>query len=241
MNTTLPEALALVDEMLPRLQGIRGVERVICPPFPWLAPLHDRLGGTGVLLGAQNAYSEPKGAYTGEVSVPMLADLVDYVIIGHSERRQHFGETDEIVNKKLRAVLDGGLKAILCVGENLAQNEAGDTQAVIDRQLRGALDGLAPTADLVIAYEPIWAIGTGKAASAQGANEVTAFIRGVVGGLFGGGIADELRIQYGGSVTPDNFSEFIAQPDIDGGLVGGASLKAASFVELVRQAGAARG
>jgi triosephosphate isomerase len=236
MNTTFSEALALVDEQLARLQAIGEVERVLCPPYPWLLAVRDRLAGTGVLLGAQNVHHEPRGAYTGEVSAPMLADAVAYVIVGHSERRQYFAETDEIVNKKLQAASAHGLKVILCVGESLAQNEAGETQQVIERQLRGALTGVSDPAGLVIAYEPIWAIGTGRAASGAGANDVAAVIRRTVGDLLGPPASDALRIQYGGSVTPDNFSEFISQPNIDGALVGGASLKAASFVEIVRLA-----
>jgi triosephosphate isomerase (TIM) len=240
MNTTLAEALALVDEQLPRLQAIERVERVLCPPYPWLLAVRDRLGGTGVLLGAQNVHQEPKGAFTGEVSAPMLADVVEYVIIGHSERRQYFAESDELVNKKLQAALAHGIKPILCVGESLAQNEGGETEQIIERQLRGALAGVSEADSLVIAYEPIWAIGTGRAASGTGANAVAALIRRTVGDLLGTAATSRLRIQYGGSVTADNFAEFISQPEIDGALVGGASLKADSFVEIVRVASSGR-
>ena len=238
MNTTLAEALALADDLIPPLQGIAGVERVLCPPYPWLLAVRDRAAGTDILVGAQNVHSEPKGAFTGEVSAPMLVDLVDYAIVGHSERRQYFAETDVIVNLKLRAILAHGLKPILCVGETLTENERGETQRVIDKQLRSGLGGVKQPGGLVVAYEPIWAIGTGRAATPEGANVVAAAIRATVGELLGPAAAAALRIQYGGSVTPDNFAAFIVQPDIDGALVGGASLKATTFVEIVRLASA---
>jgi triosephosphate isomerase (TIM) len=235
MNTTVPEALALVDAMLDQLPFISGVEKVVCPPFVSLERVRERLLGTGVLVGAQNAYWEQKGAYTGEVSVTMLQGLVDYVIVGHSERRQYFHETDETVNRKLRAVLDAGLRCIVCVGENLEVNEADGTEKFVETQVRGALDGIDSLDRVVIAYEPIWAIGTGKAATPDDAGRVIGHIRGAVRALRGNA-ADNLRIQYGGSVTPEVFPDFARHPEIDGALVGGASLKAESFLQIVQQA-----
>ena len=238
MNTTIAEGLALVDEMLPRLQAIEAVERVVCPPFVSLSAIADRLRGTGVGVGAQNMHPEPKGAFTGEIAPGMLEGLVTYVIIGHSERRQYFLEDDAFVNRKVRAALGSGLVPVVCVGETLEQNERGETEAVVTRQLRGALDGVEHISGVVIAYEPIWAIGTGRAATPEGANETIALIRGTIASLAGEPTASGVRIQYGGSVTPDNFAAFIGQPDIDGALVGGASLKADSFVDIVRLAAA---
>lgn len=236
MNTTIAEGLALVDEMLPRLQLYDAVERVVCPPFTSLQALADRLRGTDVGLGAQNLHPEPKGAYTGEISPIMLEGLVSYVILGHSERRQYFGEDDAFVNRKVHAALGGGLVPIVCVGESLAQNEAGETETVVTRQVRGALDNVAHVSGVVIAYEPIWAIGTGKAATPEGANATIALIRRTVAEVAGQATADGVRIQYGGSVTAENFGAFIAQANTDGALVGGASLKADSFIEIVRLA-----
>ena len=238
MNTSIAEGLALVDEMLPRLQAIEAVERVVCPPFISLSAIADRLRGTSVGVGAQNMHPEPKGAFTGEIGPGMLEGLVTYVILGHSERRQYFSEDDAFVNRKVRAALGIGLVPIVCVGETLEQNEQGETEAVVTRQLRGALDGVEHISGVVIAYEPIWAIGTGRAATPEGANKTIALIRGTIASLAGEPTASGVRIQYGGSVTPDNFAAFIGQPDIDGALVGGASLKADSFVDIVRLAAA---
>ena len=238
MNTSIAEGLALVDEMLPRLQAIEAVERVVCPPFISLSAIADRLRGTSVGVGAQNMHPEPKGAFTGEIAPGMLEGLVTYVILGHSERRQYFSEDDAFVNRKVRAALGIGLVPIVCVGETLEQNEQGETEAVVTRQLRGALDGVEHISGVVIAYEPIWAIGTGRAATPEGANKTIALIRGTIASLAGEPTASGVRIQYGGSVTPDNFAAFIGQPDIDGALVGGASLKADSFVDIVRLAAA---
>jgi triosephosphate isomerase len=240
MNTTLAEALALVDTLKPELERLDGVDRVVCPPFISLAAVSERLRGSPIGVGAQDVYFEKSGAYTGEVSAPMLQGLVEYVIIGHSERRQYFGETDEWVNRKVKAALGHGLTPILCVGENLDQNESGQTEAVVGGQVKRALEGINDPAGLVIAYEPIWAIGTGRASSAEDANRVAAFIRATADDLLGPETAGTMRIQYGGSVTPDNFAEFIRQPDIDGALVGGASLKAPLFAEICRQAAASR-
>lgn len=236
MNTTIAEGLALVDEMLPRLQAIDAVERVVCPPFVSLAAIADRLRGTDIGVGAQNVHTELKGAYTGEISPAMLEGLVTYVILGHSERRQYFGEDDSFVNRKVHAALGIGLVPIVCVGETLEQNEAGETESVVTRQIRGALEGVEHVSGVVVAYEPIWAIGTGRAATPEGANSTIGIIRRTIAEVAGDATAEGVRIQYGGSVTPDNFASFIAQSEIDGALVGGASLKADSFVEIARLA-----
>jgi len=238
MNTTIAEGLALVDEMLPRLNALGSVERVVCPPFVSLAAIADRVRGTDIGVGAQNMYAEAKGAYTGEIAGNMLEGLATYVILGHSERRQYFGEDDTLVNRKLKAALAAGLLPIVCVGESLAQNEAGETESFVSGQVRGALEGLcsAQLSNVIVAYEPIWAIGTGRAATPEGANATIAVIRRTVAEVGGPAIGDALRIQYGGSVTAENFATFIAQPDIDGALVGGASLRADQFVEIVRLA-----
>ncbi|HEY3116011.1 MAG TPA: triose-phosphate isomerase [Chloroflexota bacterium] len=236
MNTTVPEATALVDAMLSDLPFINGVEKVVCPPFISLDAVRSRLLGTGVLVGAQNAYWEPKGAFTGEIAAAMLSGLVDYVIVGHSERRRLFQEADDAVNRKVQAVLGAGLKVILCVGEDLETNEAGRTQAFVEAQVRAGLDGVTSLDSLVMAYEPIWAIGTGKAAAPDDAGRVAGLIRRVAGELYGADAADELRIQYGGSVTPEVFPGFAAHPDLDGALVGGASLRGDTFTAIVRQA-----
>ena len=236
MNNTIADSLALVDAMLPRLQTFASVERVVCPPFTALPAVCARLRDTDILVGAQNLYPEPKGAFTGEISPGMLEGLVSYVIVGHSERRQYFQEDDALVNRKVKAALAAGLVPIVCVGESLEQHERGETDQVVSRQVRGALDGVDHLSAVVIAYEPIWAIGTGRAATPDGANATIGTIRRTVADVAGAAIAQGMQIQYGGSVTPDNFGAFIAQPDIDGALVGGASLKADQFVEIVRLA-----
>jgi triosephosphate isomerase len=235
MNTTAAEAERLVLEMLERLDRIEGVEKVLCPPFVSLVGISMMLENSSIKLGAQNMYFESKGAYTGEVSPLMLRELCEFVILGHSERRWYFGETDEIVNKKVKAALANKLKPILCVGERLEENEAGRTEDVINRQVRGALNGIQPDGDLVIAYEPVWAIGTGKAASGKQAAATIRFIRDVVGKLWDGSTAQDLRILYGGSVTSANVAEFISFPEIDGALVGGASLKVDEFVGIAEK------
>jgi triosephosphate isomerase len=244
MHMTIAEATALVREMRHDLQEIEGVEKVLCPPFTALSTVADLIRATPIKLGAQDMHWEDKGAFTGEVSPVMLKELCQYVIIGHSERRQYFGETDETVNKKVKAAFKHGLLPIVCVGENLAQNEAGETEAFVSSQVRAALTGLSAeqVKTLVIAYEPIWAIGTGKAATGAGANAIIGLtVRGTVASLFGESVAQAMRIQYGGSVTPDNIAEFMTQPEIDGALVGGASLSAAKFVPIVKQAAAVKG
>jgi len=240
MNTTLEEGTALVDTMRPHLEGIASVERVVCPPFISIAAIRDHLKGSDIRVGAQNMYFQEKGAYTGEVSPLMLQGLVDYVILGHSERRQYFGDTDELVARKVKAALEHGLMPIMCVGERLDEYEAGKTEEIVTRQVRAGLSGLAGIGGLVIAYEPVWAIGTGRPATGVGANRVIGMIRDVVGTMFGSAAGDSIRIQYGGSVTPENITEFVSQPEIDGALVGGASLKADSFVEIVRRTAEAK-
>lgn len=237
MNKTITETEALIAELRGLLPGNGAVEVAVCPPFVSLAAAKAALAGSTIKLGAQNAHPEPKGAFTGEVSVSMLAGLVDYVIIGHSERRQLFGETDAFVNAKALAVLAAGLKPILCVGETLAENEAGQTEAVLERQLREDLVNVSAgnAARITIAYEPIWAIGTGRAATAADAQNRIAFIRARLRQKYGA-VADQMRIQYGGSVTPANAKDILSQPDIDGALVGGASLKAGDFAAIVAAA-----
>ncbi|MEW5762365.1 MAG: triose-phosphate isomerase [Bacillota bacterium] len=239
MHKTPAEALAFVEDFLPRIAGLRGVEVVLCPAFPALVPVAGALAGSPVALGAQNMYWEVRGAFTGEVSPPMLAAAgCRYVILGHSERRQYFGETDAGVNRKVKAALAHGLSPIVCVGERLEEREEGRTREVVGTQVRGSLAGLAAeeAQGLVVAYEPVWAIGTGRNARPEDAQEVNAFIRAVLGDLFGAGVAAEIRIQYGGSVTPSNAGELLAQPDIDGALVGGASLDPAGFAAIVKAA-----
>ena len=239
MNKTGAEARALVAELLPELQRVPTIDRAVCPPFPYLMAIANMLSGSGVGLGAQNMYWVESGAYTGEVSPKMVAEFCQYVILGHSERRAYFGETDETVNRKVKAAYANQLIPIVCVGETLAENEAGQTASVVGRQVRDGLSGLSveQAMQLVIAYEPVWAIGTGRAASAEGANAVLAdVIRPALRDMFGAEVAQAVRIQYGGSVTAKNAAEFFAQPDIDGALVGGASLKPAEFVAIIQAA-----
>jgi len=241
MNTTATEAEKLVIEMLDNLDRIKGVEKVLCPPFVSLVAINMMLQDSFIKLGAQNMYFEIEGAYTGEISPLMLSELCEFVILGHSERRWYFGETDEIVNKKVKAALANTLQPILCVGERLEENEAGRTEEVIDRQVTAALNSIEPVSNLVIAYEPVWAIGTGKAASGEQATATIQFIRDVLTKLWDKSIAQDLRILYGGSVTSANIAEFISHPEIDGALVGGASLKAGEFVNIVEQAAEIKG
>ncbi len=238
MNKTVAEARQLVAEMAPGLQAIQGVEQVLCPPFTSLMAVSAMLAGTGIGLGAQNMYWEESGAYTGEVSPAMVAELCGYVILGHSERRTYFGETDRGVNRKVLAALAHNLVPIMCVGETLAENAAGETAQVVTRQVREGLQGVPAekAAQLVVAYEPVWAIGTGKAATGEGANAVVRdFIRKPLAEMFGEATAQAVRVLYGGSVTPANAAEFFGQAEIDGALVGGASLKP-DFVKIVQAA-----
>jgi len=233
-NKTPKEAVELAKQLRGALDGLQAVDTVICPPCPALAPVAAELEGSTIGLGAQNLYWEPQGAFTGEVSAPMLVDVgCHFVIIGHSERRQLFGETDEHVHRKLLAALQHPLTPIVCIGETLAQREAGQTFEVVGRQLDAALFGVtaAQATRLIIAYEPVWAIGTGKTATPAQAQEVHAFIR---RRLKASGAAEAIRIQYGGSVTAANAAELLQQPDIDGALVGGASLKVDSFAAIVK-------
>jgi len=235
MNTTSAEAVALVKEMRPELDQIDNVDKVICPPFVSLAAVKELLKGSSIKLGAQNLYFEEKGAYTGEISPLMLAELCQLVIIGHSERRQYFNETVETADKKVKAALKAGLKPILCVGESLKENEAGKTEEVLTRQLSSPSARSYYLSGLTLAYEPIWAIGTGRAASGEQANQTIGFIRRHITRQCGREIAQSVRILYGGSVTAANIAEFINQPEIDGALVGGASLKANEFLSIVKQ------
>jgi triosephosphate isomerase len=234
MNTNLSEAVELVNKMKPYLLQIDNVEKVVCPPFVSLAAVKEIIKETSIKLGAQNTYYTEKGAYTGEISPMMLRDLCEYVIIGHSERRQYFNETGDIINKKIKTLLKFGLKPILCVGEKLDENESGRTNAIISDQLKTALDSIDKAEGLVIAYEPVWAIGTGKAASGAQANQTIGFIRQTLTGISNKDFAQGTRILYGGSVTPENTLEFLEEPEIDGALVGGASLKAEQFISIVR-------
>jgi len=237
MNKTVAEARKLaLDIRNSTLNQSDDVEILICPAFGSLYPVSEILKGSAVKLGAQNCYWQEKGAFTGEMSPPMLRELgCDYTIVGHSERRSYFFETDEWVSKKARALLDAGVSAIICVGEVLEDREAGRTNDIVRSQLLGSLDGLSPEDMLrvVLAYEPVWAIGTGKTASPEQAQEVHAFMRNVLIDLYGLEVALRVRIQYGGSVKPENVTALMGQPDIDGALVGGASLEAASFLKLV--------
>ncbi|WP_079914652.1 triose-phosphate isomerase [Paenibacillus sp. 32352] len=238
MFKTVSEAVAFVNEVKGKAE-VDGVESVICAPFTNLPALVEAVKGTTLKVGAQNLHFEDSGAFTGEISGVMLKDLgVDYVIIGHSERRAYFAETDEIVNKKVHAAFKHGLTPILCVGEKLEEREAGQTKDVCKVQTEAAFAGLSAeqAAQVVIAYEPIWAIGTGKSSTAADANEVISYIRELVAGLYGQATADAVRIQYGGSVKPNNISEYMQESDIDGALVGGASLEPASYIALVEGA-----
>ena len=238
MHKTAAEAVDFVREIRHGLNNIEGVERVVCPPFIALPAVHDALQGTKIGVGAQNMHYAASGAFTGECAPAMLAPYCDYVILGHSERRAYFNETDEAVNKKIKAALAHNLIPIVCVGESLAQNEAGDTHSFVSGQVKAAFAGLSAEqmAGCVIAYEPIWAIGTGKSASVAEAGRIVGVtVRGSVAELFGEETAQKVRIQYGGSVKPHNVADYMSHPDIDGALVGGACLKA-DFVELVRNA-----
>lgn len=244
MFKTLDESVAFVKELAPQLARYTGVERVVAPTFVSIAAVANALKGTDIKVSAQNVHWENSGAYTSQISPAMLQGLVEYVIIGHSECRAYLGETDEGVNKKAKALLAHGLKPIIAVGESLAQNEAGETTSFVGGQVRAALAGIsaADMANVVIAYEPIWAIGTGKSATSQQANDIIGgTVRATVADLYGAEVAASVRIQYGGSVKPSNMVEYMSQPDIDGALVGGASLKVEDFTELVRLAAEAKG
>jgi len=239
MNNTVAESRDLIVELAPELREIEGVEKVVCPPFPALLAVSAMLEGSDIGLGAQNMHGQAKGAFTGEVSPVMVKEYCQYVILGHSERRGLFAETDEQVNGKLRAAQAFDLTPIVCIGETLEQYESGKTREVVGAQARNSLAGVdaAFAPRLVIAYEPVWAIGTGRASTGENANSVVAdIIRPALAGLFGPQVAQAIRVLYGGSVTAANAAEFFAQPDIDGALVGGASLKAAEFVAITKAA-----
>lgn len=236
MYKTVGEATLLVRELLAGLGELTDREAIVCPPFTALAAVAPLLTDTPLGLGAQNLYPEAQGAFTGEVSPPMLVDIgCRYVIVGHSERRQYFGESDAFVNRKLRAALAHGLQPIVCVGESKPQRDAGQAEPIVTAQVRAALVDVTPEQmlNVVIAYEPIWAIGTGDTATPADAQAMHAAIRATLHDLYGAAIASAVRIQYGGSVKPDNIDELMAQPDIDGALVGGASLQAASFLRII--------
>ena len=240
MHNTVEEARMLVWELLDAgLRDLPQVERVLCPPFTALLPVAALLAGTEIGLGAQNMHWEEQGAFTGEIAPSMVAEFARYVILGHSERRGYFGETDEMVNRKVQAALRHELTPIVCVGERLEERETGRTEEVVRRQVARGLEGLPPkqAARLVIASEPVWAIGTGKAATPEDANQVVReVIRRALAEMFGDEVAQRVRVLYGGSVKPHNAAPFFAQPDIDGALVGGASLHADQFLAIVRAA-----
>lgn len=239
MNKGLYETRDLIREMYPVLRAVEDVEIVVCPPFVGLGVARREVHESTIKLGAQNMHWADSGAFTGEISPVMLKELCEYVILGHSERRAMFGETDETINKKALAALAHGLKPIVCVGETLEENQSGITAEVVSRQVRADLEGLTQeqAEQVVIAYEPVWAIGTGLAATPEGANAVHKdVIRPILREMFGEEIGDGMRILYGGSVNPGNAAELFGQSDIDGGLIGGASLKAESFIALVKAA-----
>ena len=239
LNMGPAEAEALAAE-IKQLVSSNGVDCVVCPPFVSLPAVAHALAGTGIAVGAQNVYHEDSGAFTGEVSAPMLLGLAEYVIIGHSERRQYFHESNADVNKKIKATLKHGLTPIVCVGESLEQNEAGETQSFVSGQVRGALEGISAeqVVSLVIAYEPIWAIGTGRAATSEQAGDICGnVVRQTLAELYGSAVAEQVRVLYGGSTKPGNIAEIMQQADIDGALIGGAALSAASYADMVRITG----
>ncbi len=243
MNKTAADGVALIKDITAEIGRLGSVDIVVCPPFTALESAAKALEGQSVKLGAQNMHPEKNGAYTGEVSAEMLRGLfVSHVILGHSERRTYFAETDAFINKKVTASLANQLKPILCVGETLAEREAGQTLAVVQKQTEGGLAGVTAEqiTNVVIAYEPVWAIGTGKVATTAQAQEVHAFIRDLLTKLYGAPLAQKIRILYGGSMKPSNAPELLAEKDIDGGLIGGASLEARSFIDLVKAADAAK-
>jgi triosephosphate isomerase len=237
MNKTVAEGLDLVNDLKRELASVKEVDIVVCPPFTALADVSKAILDSNLRLGAQNMSENGAGAYTGEIAAGMLKEFsVRYIILGHSERRQYQGETDALIARKAQAAHTAALKPIVCVGETLQQREAGETQAVVAAQVRGCLEGLTSEQmeETVIAYEPVWAIGTGRTATTQQAEEAHAFIRQQVAALFDDSVARRVRIQYGGSVKPSNARELMSQPDVDGALVGGASLEVRSFSEIIK-------
>ncbi len=244
MNKTVGEAVELARGLRESLHHLDSIDVVLCPPFTALGAVAKTVEGSDVSLGAQNMHWEERGAFTGEVSPGLLTDLgCRWVILGHSERREHFRETDQEVNLKLKSALSHNLSPILCVGERLEEREGGETEDVVKREIVSAFKGIERegAAKVVVAYEPIWAIGTGKTATPDQANEIHSLVRELLSGLYDSNLAKETRVQYGGSVNPDNISGLMSQPDIDGALVGGASLKVESFSEIVKRSVAAKG
>jgi len=236
MNTTRQAGTELASAIAAKVPSDSPVDVLVAPPFPYLVPVKESLAGSGVMLGAQNAYYESSGAFTGEVAVEMLQDVgCDAVILGHSERRHVLGETDEVINRKVVASLEKGLPVILCIGELLEDREAGNTEKIVDEQLSGGLANVSAQQlqHITLAYEPVWAIGTGVTASPEQAQDAHAFTRGWIRDKYGDAAADAIRIQYGGSVKPDNAADLLGRPDVDGALVGGASLKAESFLAII--------
>jgi triosephosphate isomerase len=239
MNKTAEQATLLIADLLPEMKTIQQVDRVVCPPFTALMVVSQMLDNTGIGVGAQNLHWENAGAFTGEVAPNMVKEFCQYVIIGHSERRQYFGETDESVNRKVKAALANGLMPVMCVGETLKENESGLTQQVVERQLKNGLQDISreQVEMIIIAYEPVWAIGTGKAATKEDAqNVIGGIIRTQLVSVYGQQIGQKIRILYGGSVNGQNAKEYFQMPDIDGALVGGASLKAPDFLGIVKAA-----
>lgn len=237
MHNTINESVRLVSALAPLVKSVKDKDVVVCPPATTLAVITSTFRGKNIQVGAQNVHWADKGAFTGEISAAMLKELgVRYAIIGHSERREYFGETDEYVNKRAKNALAAGIIPIICVGESLATREKGTYLRFVSKQVRLAIEGISPeqAAKIVIAYEPVWAIGTGKTASAEEAEEVCAHIRKTVARLVSKTAAEKMRIQYGGSVKPETMKGFMEQADIDGALVGGASLKAADFAKIVK-------
>jgi triosephosphate isomerase len=235
MNTTVREAITLVENMLRDLDSIQNVEKLLCPPYISLNAIKEIISGSSVQLGAQNMYFKEKGAYTGEISPVMLKDLCTYVVLGHSERRQYFNETDAMINNKVKSAIQFGITPILCVGESLEENEKGKTREIVTRQVKAGLEEVEAGNVVVIAYEPVWAIGTGKAATGKQANDTIGMIRSTLHNIWNKNSADMTRLLYGGSVTGENIAEYIAEPDIDGALVGGASLKPEDFMAITRR------
>ena len=239
MNKTGAEGKAFIEEFIPKVAGIDNVEIIVCPTFTALSSVVSAAAGSNVKVGAQNIHWAESGAFTGEISAEMLKETgVDYVIIGHSERRQYFGETDATVNQRLNAALAAGLIPMVCIGELLEEREGGKTESVLGTQIRGGLAGISAEdmTKVIVAYEPVWAIGTGKTATPEMAEETHAYVRSVLVDMFGEDTASQVRIQYGGSMKGANSAELVAQEDIDGGLVGGASLEPEAFAELIKNA-----
>jgi triosephosphate isomerase (TIM) len=236
MNKTVGDAVETLEALKPLVRDVSGVEIVVCPPYTALQAAGEALAGSNIALGAQDVFTKPSGAYTGAISVPMILDVgCTWTIVGHSERRSVFRESDALLNEKLLAALEGGLKVMFCIGETLEEREAGEMENVLQRQVTNGLQGVKPdqTDALVIAYEPVWAIGTGVNAEPDQAEEAHAFVRGLLTEQFGQDRAGAIRILYGGSVKPSNAKELMAQPNIDGSLVGGASLEASDFAEII--------